>query len=298
MLVSVVIRTFNEEKYLERLLDGIVNQERGSMDIEIVIVDSGSTDRTLEIAEKYNCVIATIAKHDFTFGRSLNLGCSVAKGDYLVFVSGHCFPVNTSWLINLINPLANGIADYTYGKQEGAETTKFSEFQHFRKFFPDSSKVPQNGYFCNNANAAITRAAWKRYRFEESLTGLEDMFLAKLLVGDGGKIAYVADASVFHIHDESWNQVRTRYEREAYALQKIMPEVHFTKGDFCRFLISSLLNDFAAAIKERVFLSKFKEIVLFRFMLYWGTYRGNHEVRKLSNEMKYKYFYPKGRKGN
>lgn len=292
MLASVVIRTYNEEKYLDRLLTGVMAQKSDLVDIEAVIIDSGSTDRTLEIANKHNCRITHIRKQDFTFGRSLNEGCEFANGDFLVFVSGHCFPVNDDWIHELVKPLVEGKADYSYGKQEGAETTKYSEYQHFKKFFPDYSKIPQEGYFCNNANAAITRKAWQRYKFDESLTGLEDMFLAKQLVNEGGKIAYVATAPVYHIHDESWKQVRTRYEREAYALQKIMPEVHFTKSDFLRFFASSLLNDFSVAIKDKVFLRKAKEIFLFRLMLYWGTYRGNHEVRQLSQSMKHRYFYP------
>lgn len=293
MKASVVIRTYNEQKYLDRLLTGVTAQKSDLVEIEAVIVDSGSTDKTLEIAARHNCRVTHIKKEDFTFGRSLNVGCEFADGDFLIFVSGHCFPVNNNWVHELVKPLAEGHADYSYGKQEGAETTKFSEYQHFNKFFPECSQIPQEGFFCNNANAAVTRKTWKKYKFDEALTGLEDMFLAKQLVADGGKVAYVASAPVYHIHNESWKQVKTRYEREAYALQKIMPEVHFTLGDFMRFTTSSILNDFSAALAQKQFLRKFGEIVKFRTMMYWGTYKGNHEVRKLSAEMKQRYFYPK-----
>jgi|TARA_A100001518_G_C1226680_1_gene76922 glycosyltransferase involved in cell wall biosynthesis len=292
MKASVVIRTYNEEKYLDRLLTGVLAQQSDRFDIEPVIIDSGSTDRTLEIAEKHGCRVTHIKKSDFTFGRSLNWGCKFASGDFLVFVSGHCFPVENNWLHELVSPLADGLCDYSYGRQMGKETTKYSEYQHFAKHFPEYSKLPQEGYFCNNANAAITRAAWQRYKFDEELTGLEDMHLAKRLVADGGKVGYVSSAPVYHIHDESWQQVRTRYEREAYALQKIMPQMHFTVGDFFRYFTASLLTDSSAAISDRVFLRKFSEIFMFRLMFYWGTYRGHHEVRQLSAEMKRKYFYP------
>ena len=62
--------------------------------------------------------------------------------------------------------------------------------------------------------------AWKQHRFDESLTGLEDMYLGKKLCEEGSQIAYISSASVFHIHDESWGQVRVRYEREAVALRR------------------------------------------------------------------------------
>lgn len=292
MKASVVIRTYNEEKYLDRLLTAVMAQRSDRFEIETVLIDSGSTDRTLEIAQKHGCRITHINKSDFTFGRSLNMGCDFATGDFLVFVSGHCFPVDENWVHELVSPLADGLCDYSYGRQLGKETTKYSEYQHFSKHFPEHSKLPQHGYFCNNANAAITRKAWQHYKFDEELTGLEDMHLAQKLVNDGGKVGYVATAPVYHIHDESWRQVRTRYEREAYALQQIMPQMHFTLGDFFRYFTASLLKDASAALSDKLLLRKFGEIFMFRLMFYWGTYRGHHEVRKLSAEMKRKYFYP------
>ena len=293
MLTSIIIRTLNEQKHLGELLTKILEQEQKTTDLEIIIVDSGSTDRTLEIAESYNCRITRIAQSDFTFGRSLNYGCKFANGDYFVFISGHCVPVDDQWLDELIRPLSDGIASYVYGKQQAYGSTKFSEKCHFEKWFPDYSKKPQNGYFCNNANAALTKEVWQKYSFNEELTGLEDMFLAKQIVEDRGSIAYAAPASVYHIHEEQWHQVRIRYEREAIALQRIMPEVHFSLFDFIRYYTSGVLSDISMALHQKVFLRKVGEILIFRWMQFWGTYKGNHEHRKLSSARKRHYFYPK-----
>ena len=79
-LVSVVIRTYNEARYLEELLLGIAAQERPDFDVEVVLVDSGSTDGTLDIASQHGARIVHIRKQDFTFGRSLNVGCRAALG--------------------------------------------------------------------------------------------------------------------------------------------------------------------------------------------------------------------------
>jgi len=293
VLASVVIRTYNEEKHLDQLLTAVNNQKCKYVDLEVIVVDSGSTDSTVKIAKKHNCRITHIKKEDFTFGRSLNIGCEFAKGDFLLFVSGHCIPTDENWLDDMCQPLINGTCAYSYGRQEGKDTTKYSEYRHFEKWFPVYSKLPQEGFFCNNANAAIKRSAWVQFKYNEELTGLEDMHLAKQLVESGEKIGYVSTASVYHIHDESWQQLRTRYEREAYALREIMPEVHFSLSDFFRFLISGVLSDFGTAIREKSFLSNCIEIVLFRFNHYWGTYKGNHEQRKLSAKRKHNYFYPK-----
>lgn len=84
MLVSIVIRTLNEEKYLDELLGAINFQEKDGFNSEVVIVDSGSTDKTLEIARKYNSRVTYIDKKEFSFGKSLNIGCDYADGEYLV----------------------------------------------------------------------------------------------------------------------------------------------------------------------------------------------------------------------
>lgn len=291
--VSVIIRTYNEQRYLEELLHSIKKQNLDELQLEIILVDSGSTDKTIEIAQKHNCKIQKIKKTEFTFGYSLNVGCENSVGQYLIFISGHCIPLDENWLKNLISPLISKKVEYTYGRQIGRDSTRFSENVHFEKTFPQYNKLPQNSYFCNNANAAITKECWEKYRFDEKLTGLEDMHLAKEMMKNGYKVGYVANACVYHIHNETWGQVMNRYEREAYALQKIATELHFTKADFFRFFLSGIFADYSKAIEKKCFIECFFEILKFRLYMYWGTYKGNKEHRELSNKMKMAYFYPK-----
>jgi rhamnosyltransferase len=293
VLTSIVIRTLNEERHLPELLSAIARQKALSTAWEVVIVDSGSTDKTMEIATSHGCRITHIAQEEFTFGRSLNVGCQFAKGEILVFISGHCIPTDEFWLEELVRPLVDKKAHYVYGRQEGFGATKFSEKCHFDKWFPRYSKIPQADFFCNNANAALARDVWENFKFDEELTGLEDMHLGRTITEEGLLLGYVATASVYHIHEESWRQVRLRYEREAIALQSIMPEVHFSLGDFFRFLTAGIFSDFSHALKEKQFFHKCGEIVAFRCMQYWGAYKGNHEHRKLSYQKKHSYFYPR-----
>jgi len=291
--ISIIIRTYNEERYLKELLDAINSQVITDSEIETVIVDSGSIDRTLPIAESFNCRITHISKKDFTFGRSLNHGCEIARGEIIVFVSGHCIPVDDGWLSRLIRPLFEADIVFTYGRQIGRDTTKFSEYRVFEKYYPAISQIPQDGFFCNNANAALLRKVWQQYRFDEELTGLEDMHLARRLVEDKKFIAYVADATVYHIHSENWRNIKYRYERESRALQKIMPELQLSIVDMLRYYSAAVLHDCRDAVMNRVLLGELKNILLFRLMQYWGTYKGNHVHRKLSASKKEKYFYPK-----
>ena len=97
--ISVIIRTYNEEKYLERLIKSIFNQKI-SFKSEIIIVDSGSTDKTLIIAQKYKVKIINIKKKLFTFGRSLNLGCKNAKGEVFIKIPTNEFSNEFQFIIN------------------------------------------------------------------------------------------------------------------------------------------------------------------------------------------------------
>lgn len=293
MLISIVIRTLNESFYLRELLIKIKSQELENFQVETVIIDSGSTDDTLKIAEEFNCRITYISKDDFTFGRSLNLGSKFADGDVLIYISGHCIPCNNSWLKNLVRPIINGKADYVYGKQVGRDTTKFSESMIFEKYFPSYSKLPQDDFFCNNANSAISRDAWNEYKFDEEVTGLEDMELAKRLYANKGKIGYLSDASVYHIHNESWIQTKRRYEREAIAMQKIMPEIYIKFTDLIRYIAVSIISDSKEAMLRKSLAIEIFGIIKFRIAQYYGSYIGNHNNRKLSKKSKEKYFYPK-----
>lgn len=291
--ISIIIRTLNEERHLNELLFEISNQNIVPLQYEVIIVDSGSTDKSLLIAEAYNCKIIHISRKDFTFGRSLNIGCEAALGKYVVMISGHCIPTNKSWLKNLISPLRSGIVQYSYGRQIGRNTTHFSEKIVFQKYYPIEDKIPQIGFFCNNANSAILKEIWREYKFDEELTGLEDMELGKRLVNAGGYIGYVSTAIIFHVHNESWFRIKMRYKREALALQKIMPEIHVGIFDIIRYIVTGIFNDLEKANKEGNIFKYFMEIIRFRIAQYVGSYLGNHSHRKVSNQKRELYFYPR-----
>lgn len=292
MKASVVIRTLNEAEHLDDLLGMIGRQKTAGLDIEVIIVDSGSTDATLSIAKQYDCVIEHIEKAEFSFGRSLNRGCAASVGDILVFISGHCVPVDENWLQVLCQPLIDGGVAYSYGRQIGDDDSNYSERRIFAKYFPDTSRIPQDGFLCNNANAALLRSVWQAQPFDEELTGLEDMELAKRLVAGGMAIGYVAEAPVFHHHRESWAAIRRRFEREALALRSIMPEVHLSRLDVVRYIVSSVYGDWRSASRKGIRSTSRFDMLRYRYNQFVGAYIGNHEHRRLSQAAKERFYYP------
>jgi rhamnosyltransferase len=135
MNCSVVIRAYNEEKHLGRILEGLLHQT--VKNVEVILVDSGSSDSTISIAQSFGSKIVHIPAHEFTFGRSLNLGMQAASNEYVVIASAHVYPVYPDWLECLLGPFDSQNVALAYGKQRGSETTKFSERLIFQQWFPD-----------------------------------------------------------------------------------------------------------------------------------------------------------------
>ena len=291
-LISVVIRCCNEGRNIGRLLNGIMQQT--VRDVEIVIVDSGSSDNTLSIAAQYPTRIVSVKPEEFSFGRSLNLGCRKATGEFIVIASAHVYPVFSDWMEELLKPFEDETVALVYGKQRGNESTKYSEHQVFAKWFPDGSGRHQDHPFCNNANAAIRRSVWREQLYNEELTGLEDLDWAKRIMARGLKIAYAADAEVVHVHDETLRQIYNRYRREAIAMRTIFPDQKFNLWDFVHLCSVNVITDCYHALRDGMLIKNLGSIPLFRCMQFWGTYRGFRWRGPVTRKLKEKFYYPNG----
>lgn len=290
--ISIIIRAYNEEKHIERLLDGIRSQKT-SFGYEVVLVDSGSTDKTVDIAERYGVKIVRITPAEFSFGFSLNKGIEMASGDYCVIVSAHCYPVDEHWLQNLILPFTRDSIALVYGKQRGNQKTKYSEYQIFKKWFPESDSGKQNSPFCNNANAAIRKSLWEKYRYNETLTGLEDIDWAKNILSQGYNVFYASNAEVIHVHNEACLQLYRRYEREAIAMKTIYPQETFTLIDFIKLFILNTLSDYIHALHDSVLIKNIFSIPTMRLIQFLGTYRGYNFTKPLLSDLKQRFYYPR-----
>ncbi|MCC7119772.1 MAG: glycosyltransferase family 2 protein [Anaerolineales bacterium] len=296
MKCSLIIRAYNEEKHIGRLLEGVKRQTL--QDVEIILVDSGSTDATVSIAEAYGAKVASIPSAEFTFGRSLNYGIKEAKRELIVIASAHVYPVYPDWLETLLNPFQDEKTALTYGKQRGYENSKYSERQIFHQWYPETSNLNQATAFCNNANAAIRKSLWMTHPYDETLTGLEDLEWSKWAQAQGYKIAYVAEAEIVHVHNETPQGVYNRYRREAMALRRVYPEAHFNFYDFLRLTITNIFSDLFHALSEKALLKNLISIFWFRFMQFHGTRMGHRETSLVTPQLRETFYYARSRKKN
>lgn len=287
---SLIVRCYNEEAHIGKLLYGL--QAQADVDFETIVVDSGSTDRTVEISRSYGAKLVFINPEDFTFGRALNLGCGQARGEFLVFASAHVYPTHQHWLKTLLDPFDNSRIGAVYGKQRGGDNSQFSEHRIFEQWFPEKDIPVQDTPFCNNANCAVRRALWQEVRYDEEITGLEDLKWAKEIVSLGYRVAYAADAEIIHVHDETPRTIMNRYRREAIALKQTYPEQRMNFVSFVNLLTRNVLADYAHAARSGQLLGAITEIPTFRLMQFWGAYLGFRQSGTVPQKLKQTFYYP------
>lgn len=206
MDVSIVIRTKNEGEFVNETLKRVVEQEFGGS-YEIIIVDSGSTDSTLDIVKKYNVKLLQISEKEFTYGRSLNVGAMGALGEFVVNLSAHALPVDEKWLMHLISGFDDNRTVGVYGRQ--LTVGRLNPFEAFRndqffgdqklKFNMNDKRAVRRVHF-SNGNSAIKKDIWQRFKFNEEARYAEDVIWQTDVMKAGFSISYCPDAAVYHSH--------------------------------------------------------------------------------------------------
>lgn len=219
--VSFLIRTKNEERYIGQLLERIFEQTYSNF--EVLIIDSGSTDRTLEIAQKYDVTIYKIRADEFTFGYSLNYGFMRATGKYVVCLSAHALPLSINWLKTVIDNFQDEtVAAVMTRTMPWPDCNPFDRRGLIRKYNKAKMDIARGPlFFFSNANSVIKRDVWEKVPFDETLTGSEDNDWQMKAGRLGYKIIYEPQAKVYHSHNESLRQIYKRYYRESYALKVV-----------------------------------------------------------------------------
>ena len=196
--VSIIVRTYNEERWIGHCLGAIFNQDFDNF--EVILVDNNSTDYTVEVAKRYP--VSTIVKIDKFFpGKALNDGIRASTGNYIVCISAHCIPKDEQWLRNLYNNFdENEKLAGVYGRQLPLSYTSDADKRDLLIAFGQDKKVQVKDYFFHNANSMLSRAIWDEFPFEEEATNIEDRIWGKLVIEAGYKIIYEPSASVYHYH--------------------------------------------------------------------------------------------------
>lgn len=203
--VSTVIRTYNEAGFISQLIETLRWQEQHG-NLEIIIVDSGSTDETVDIAKRYDVKIINIPKKTFNYSKALNLGIQQSRGELIFLLSAHSIPIGKDCLGKMAAHFEDENVAGVYCRQKPWPDAGPSEFYRIQKMFEPKSRTfsdePCEGMTFSNAASCIRRRLWEKHPFAELLTA-EDREWSKWAIINGHKIIYEAEAEVYHSHNDS-----------------------------------------------------------------------------------------------
>ena len=218
MSVSVIIPTYNAGSYLPRLLEKLSIQ---TVTFELLIIDSSSADDTVSIAEKYTDRIAIIPQSEFDHGGTRTKAAQMVSGEIIVFLTQDALPVDNDAIEKIISAFKDNSIGAAYGRQiPYRDTSIFGK--HLRGFnYPekshsrtiqDSKKYGMKTVFLSDSFAAYRREALEKIGWlKDGLINSEDSYAGAKMLLAGYRLAYVAEAEVFHSHSYTVIEEFKRY---------------------------------------------------------------------------------------
>jgi len=204
--VSVVIRAKDEAAAIGRTLR-LLGEQEGFADAEVIVVDSGSSDRTREIAQEHGARLIEIAPESFSFGGALNAGSREAGSDVLVALSAHAYPPDSTWLARLVAGFDNPWVACACGQSHGPNGDPL--IAPFLQDHDVARRYPGWGY--SNAAGAFRAELWRQHQWREDMPGAEDKEWALHWL-ERGYVALIAPALCVD-HDHSHDPLRDQYQR-------------------------------------------------------------------------------------
>lgn len=276
--VTVIMRCKNSDWVIHQALAGLFSQS--FRDFELLVVDSGSTDRTLDIVRRYPCRLIEIEAGDYYPGAVLNRAIGQARGDIIVFQNSDAVPLSSDALQALVSALDAPDVEAAFGRQIPRPEADTWVCRDYAAAFPTEGTPP--GWMVYSLPfAAMRRSAWEANRFYTDAWGSEDTEWGCRAVRRGSRPRYVPAATVMHSHNYSLRQLYGRrfIEGEADA---------FIHGDTAMFAavarrtLASAVRDLAACIRHRDWRAIFV-IPVRRLVYHWaylkGRRLGEHRIR-------------------
>ncbi len=245
--VSAIIPVKDGRRYLGELLDALA---REGVD-EVLVIDSGSRDGSLQIARAAGAVVREIAPQDFGHGRTRNAAAQLASGDVLAFLTQDATPA-PGWLAAHLEALdLDPRVGASFGphlpRPDSSPMIARELVEFFASFSPDGGPALQrlgDEPFLSNVNAAYRRACWSELRFRD-IAYAEDQAFGRDLLDAGWLKAYHPRAAVLHAHDYSPTEFMRRYFDEYRGLRE-------TAGHVEAFDLRTAARGTAHAVKRDV----------------------------------------------
>jgi rhamnosyltransferase len=250
---SISILTKNEGRNIGSCLEAVFSQQNVG-EFEVILVDSGSTDATVEIARRFPIRIEQIPAQVFHHARTRNFAAKLGKGRIVVNLSGDAIPASDQWLHRMLANFNDPGVAAVYGRQLPKPGSTLERSDTFDTVYGEQRIVKDPAHRCemgyrfyhfSDVNSAIRRGVWETIPYPEDLKMFEDLAIAKRMLDAGWKIVYEPEAPVFHSHHYGAAQLFKRYFDIGYTLKQL--RIWDAPGTR-----SSMLRDFGKILQKQI----------------------------------------------
>ncbi len=292
--VSIIIPVKNAGRYVEKQLRAIFSQDDVPQP-KVILIDSGSTDETLRIAERYPVRVIHIRPEDFNHGETRNLGARESSGDYIVFLTQDATPANSSWLKNLIKPvredekvagsfsrhIPRAGCSIPLARQIEEEWEQTGGLKRIVKQADSREELESRKsfyvYFANTSSC-LRRSAWEKFPFRDVEFGEDADWVERVLLA-GYRIVYEPSSAVLHSHDYSLGeQLRQHFDYGRFVRSSdLAPPITIRKTLATQ--MKSLGSDLRYIRRKGYPFRRFFYSIPFHTACVWGRWLGEHSEK-------------------
>ena len=270
MKITVIMRSKNSAWVIGQALTALFAQQR--QDFELLLVDSGSTDATLDIAGRFPCRVVRIEARDYFPGVVLNSAIRQTQAELLVFQNSDTVPLDPQALGRLLEPIESGRADATFARQLPRPEAHTWVVRDHSVSFPPRGEAPTWMTY-SLPFAAMRRAAWERHPFYEEAWGSEDTEWGHWARSHGLIVRYLPEVRVMHSHNYTLRQLYGRRFIEGEADAFILPDRASLPG-----VVRRLGGSWGRDVQAHLAAGDVKGLLLSfprRFVYHWAWWQGN-----------------------
>lgn len=272
MKATVVVLTFNAKPWIRDLLTS-VEKQKAPWDFEILVIDSGSRDGTLEVVGSFPRVkLHQIPNSEFGHGKTRNLAAKMAKGEFVIFLTHDAVPAHEHWLEEMVRPFElNPEIVGVYGKQiprpDCCPTVKRDVIDTFARFGPDHYTMVQQANpmitdqasrdainFFSDVNSAVRRSFHTTKLPYRDINYSEDYAWGKDVIDAGYKKAYAPLGAVIHSHSYAPMKYLRRMYDEMNGLKAATGRTLDTSISYhIVWVVKSTLQDWRFILRDRAY---------------------------------------------
>lgn len=276
---TVIMRTKNSSDIIAQTLKALFSQNYKNF--ELLVVDSGSSDDTLEIVSTYAHRLIKVKPEDYHPGKVLNMAIKETNTKLIVFLNSDTVMLSTDTLKTLIHTQNQDGVDAVFSRQIARPEAKPWVRKDYEMAFPNSNKSP-NWIFYSIPLASMKKTAWELIPFYTQTWASEDTKWGYDAKSKGLNVIYEPKAMVMHSHNYNFKQIFNRKYVEGEADSYIFDK-KYSLLDFSKQYLSSIVKDTIYHIR----CFEIKELCITyirRFIYFYGYYKGCQNGNSLKNK--------------